>query len=94
MALHNVRVLELAGLAPGPYCGLILADFGADVVRVDRTVGGPLGSQDPLARGKRSIALDLKHPDGKAALVQLTEALKAACAARGVEAMADPFDPL
>ncbi|XP_072461984.1 alpha-methylacyl-CoA racemase [Notamacropus eugenii] len=60
MALQGIRVLELAGLAPGPHCGMMLADFGAQVIRVDR-----LGSQGPtwMTRGKRSLALDLtRHP--------------------------------
>jgi hypothetical protein len=65
MALQGLRVLEIAGLAPVPYCGLVLADFGADVVRVDRwPAAGGLASADVLARGKRSLALDLKHPQG------------------------------
>ena len=69
-ALDGIRVIEMAGLAPTPYCGLILADFGADVVRVDR-VGAP--SVDQLARGKRSIAVNLKLADGAACLLRLTE---------------------
>jgi alpha-methylacyl-CoA racemase len=60
----------MAGLAPAPFCGMILADFGADVVRVDR-VGA--GSFDHLARGKRSLALNPKHPDGLAALLRMLE---------------------
>lgn len=61
MVLRGVRVVELAGLAPGPFCGMVLADFGAEVVRVNR-----LGStgENFLARGKRSLALDLKRSQG------------------------------
>ncbi|XP_068107350.1 alpha-methylacyl-CoA racemase [Hyperolius riggenbachi] len=62
MALAGVRVLELAGLAPAPFCGMILADFGAKVVRVDK-INSTIGS-DTMARGKRSIALNLKNPEG------------------------------
>jgi hypothetical protein len=58
MALAGTRVLEFAGLAPAPFCGMILADFGADVIRVDRA--GTPSNPDNLARGKRSIAVDLK----------------------------------
>ena len=68
--------MEMAGLAPGPYCGMILADFGADVIRVDRVPRHPPAPnpiQDSLARGKRSIGVDLKHPDGVAALLDLLE---------------------
>jgi alpha-methylacyl-CoA racemase len=60
----------MAGLAPAPYCGLILGDFGADVIRVDR-VGAP--AIDSLSRGKRSIALDLKDPRGLETLLRLVE---------------------
>jgi len=69
--LAGVRVLEFAGIGPGPFCGMLLADMGADVVRVDRA-----GDADSLAglicgRGKRSVALDLKNEEGRAAAVDL-----------------------
>lgn len=69
-ALQGIRVVEMAGLAPAPYCGMILADFGADVVRVDR-VGG--GSMDHLARGKRSLAVNLKSREGVETVLRLAE---------------------
>ena len=69
-ALQGIRVVEMAGLAPAPFCGMILADFGADVVRVDR-VGA--GSFDHLARGKRSMAVNLKSPDGVETVLRLVE---------------------
>ncbi|KAM0732985.1 Alpha-methylacyl-CoA racemase [Formica fusca] len=61
MVLKKIKVLELAGLAPGPFCGMVLADFGASVIRVDR-----IGAQmlDYLGHGKRSIALNLKSEIG------------------------------
>ncbi|NXS01661.1 AMACR racemase, partial [Oxylabes madagascariensis] len=73
MALGGVRVLELAGLAPAPLCGMILADFGAQVVRIDRLSRAAAASPhgDVQARGKRSLALDLKRPQGAAALRRL-----------------------
>jgi alpha-methylacyl-CoA racemase len=60
--------LELAGIGPGPFCGMMLADMGADVLRVDRLqtpdLGLPLDPKfDVMARGRRSIALDLKKPE-------------------------------
>jgi alpha-methylacyl-CoA racemase len=63
--LEGVRVVEFAGLGPGPFCGMLLADLGADVVRIDRRgsrggLMGALGATSLLDRGKRSIALDLK----------------------------------
>ncbi|XP_015113670.1 alpha-methylacyl-CoA racemase [Diachasma alloeum] len=61
MPLRKINVLELAGLAPGPFCGMILADFGATVIRVDK-IG--LKQRDYVAHGKRSIALNLKSPKG------------------------------
>ncbi|XP_024610385.1 alpha-methylacyl-CoA racemase [Neophocaena asiaeorientalis asiaeorientalis] len=66
MALQGVSVVELAGLAPGPFCGMVLADFGAQVVRVDRP--GTRGDLSRMARGKRSLAVDLKQPRGAAVL--------------------------
>lgn len=67
--LRGVRVVELAGLGPGPFAAMLLADLGADVVRIDRpgTTGLPVPMPpevDLLRRGRPSVALDLKHPDG------------------------------
>ena len=67
--LTGIKVIEMAGLAPAPYCGRILADFGADVVVVDRLSKGgseiPFSmSKNPLDRGKRSIRIDLKTEEG------------------------------
>lgn len=61
MALRGVKVVEMAGLAPAPFCGKILADFGASVIRVDKTKAPDV---DRLCRGKRSLAVDLKKPEG------------------------------
>lgn len=69
MALAGVRVIELAGLAPAPFCGMILADFGAKVIRVDRTKVAM--SVDTQARGKKSVAINLKTPEGAAVLKKL-----------------------
>jgi alpha-methylacyl-CoA racemase len=71
--LHGVRVVELAGLGPAPFCGMLLADLGADVVLVEREAAraGAAPPKDPLQRSRRSIVLDLKHPDGLAALLDL-----------------------
>ncbi|XP_066502112.1 alpha-methylacyl-CoA racemase [Hoplias malabaricus] len=69
MALAGVRVIELAGLAPAPFCGMILADFGAKVIRVDRTKVAM--TVDIQARGKQSVALNLKSPEGITVLKRL-----------------------
>lgn len=62
-------MIELAGLAPAPFCGMILADFGAKVIRVDRTKTGM--SLDTQARGKRSVAINLKTSEGVSLLKKL-----------------------
>ncbi|GAB1606206.1 alpha-methylacyl-CoA racemase-like [Argonauta hians] len=62
MALKGLTVMEFAGLAPAPFCGMILADFGARVIRIDRVT--PQSSRDTLGRGKESITVDLKKPGG------------------------------
>ncbi|XP_075899785.1 alpha-methylacyl-CoA racemase [Nelusetta ayraudi] len=69
MALAGLRVIELAGLAPAPFCGMILADFGAKVIRVDRTKV-PM-ALDTQGRGKKSVAINLKTPEGVAVLRKL-----------------------
>ena len=73
--LAGVRVVELAGLGPGPFCAMLLADAGADVLRVDRPPAGVRGGRtEVLNRGRRSVVLDLKAPDGLDALLQLVDA--------------------
>src|SRR5262249_49094707 len=81
--LAGVKIVELAGIGPGPFCAMLLADMGAEVVRVDRAanvghddsrVGGPPGEEyrfNLLARGRRNIAVDLKNPEGVAAVLRL-----------------------
>ena len=75
--LSGVRVLELAGIGPAPFAAMMLADMGADVVRVDRasTVQiNPPPSRDLLSRGRRSVGVDLKHPAGVETVLHLVEA--------------------
>jgi alpha-methylacyl-CoA racemase len=72
--LSGCRVVELAGIGPGPFAGMILADLGAEVVRVDRPAAGerPRAEKfDVLGRGKRSVVLDLKRPEAVAAVLDL-----------------------
>src|SRR5690606_21287540 len=65
--LKGIKVVELASLGPGPYCGMLLSDLGADVVQIDRP-GGATGhfgfdpELDIFNRGRRSIVLDMKDP--------------------------------
>ncbi|KAK2460889.1 hypothetical protein APHAL10511_007359 [Amanita phalloides] len=81
MALLNLKVVEFAGLAPGPFTGLVLADNGADVIRVDRP---STSSNDILCRGKRSIAINLKTKAGLAILKRLVTT---------ADVVIDPFRP-
>src|SRR3569832_1207789 len=82
----GMRVLELAQIMAGPTCGMMLADMGADVVKVEKLPGGDdsRGYREPrvngvsapfmiLNRNKRGIALNLKHPDGKAILLRMVK---------------------
>jgi len=69
--LEGLRIVEFAGIGPGPFCGMMLADHGAEVIRIDRASGKrggsqPVTSHDVLARGRKSIALDLKSAEGVA----------------------------
>jgi alpha-methylacyl-CoA racemase len=74
--LAGVRIIEMAGIGPGPFCGMMLSDMGAEVIRVDRKTAVDLGVEMPrqfnvLNRGRRSIALDLKTPEGIAAVKRI-----------------------
>ena len=74
--LAGVRVVELAGIGPGPFAAMMLADLGADVVRVDRATACARRRSAPrtrtlLNRGRRSVAVDLKHPDGREVVLDL-----------------------
>ncbi|MDA0364613.1 MAG: CaiB/BaiF CoA-transferase family protein [Chloroflexi bacterium] len=87
--LHGIRIIEFAGIGPGPFCGMMLSDMGADIVRVDRTDRARGGDPakppgDLLARGRRSIAIDLKQPEGVALAWRLIE---------GADALFEGFRP-
>lgn len=76
--LAGIRVIELAGIGPGPFAAMLLADLGAEVIRVDRASsasrgGGGMVSTDFTNRGKRSIAVDLKSAKGKEVVLRLVE---------------------
>ena len=73
--LRGIKVVEMEGLAAAPFCGMILADFGADVIRVDRhDQQQPHIATTAFGRGKRSIKLNLKSQEGRAVLSDLTDA--------------------
>lgn len=76
--LQGIRIVEFAGIGPGPFAGMLLADMGADVVRIERPgAGTPLAmgerGKDVLNRGKRALALDLKQPADRAVVFALLE---------------------
>src|SRR5258706_7146829 len=76
--LTGTKIVELAGIGPGPFCAMLLAELGADVIRVDRTADAALGIAKPtqfdlMNRSRRSIAVDLKNPDGVGTVLKLVE---------------------
>ena len=76
--LQGYKIIELAGIGPGPFAGMMLSDMGADVVRVDRAqqvnrAGFDRPNLEPLSRGRRSIGVDLKKPEGVETVLRLVE---------------------
>jgi alpha-methylacyl-CoA racemase len=88
--LSGVRVLELPAIGPVPFLGMLLADLGAEVTRIDRltpgtdTLSSILGPTGPLGRGRKSVALDLRQPDGAAVALDLVA---------GVDVLIEGFRP-
>lgn len=82
--LSGLKVLEFAGIGPGPFCGMLLSDLGADVVRIDRKGSTRSSPADVTARGRRSVALDLKSPAAVEACLKLME---------GADAVFEGFRP-
>src|SRR5438105_3942775 len=76
--LSGVKIVELAGIGPGPFAGMLLSDMGADIVRVDRAqqvnpAAFDKPNLEPLYRGRRSIGVDLKNPEGVELVLRLVE---------------------
>jgi len=72
--LKGLKIIEMAGIGPGPFCGMVLADLGAKIIRVDRASAIGTGSkQDAANRGKKSIAVDLKSKEGVEVVLKLVE---------------------
>ncbi|CAB0014350.1 unnamed protein product [Nesidiocoris tenuis] len=84
MALKGVQVLEIAGLAPGPFCGMVFADFGARVIRIDKLADDNFGAENFLAHGKQSVALNFKTSEGIDAFKRLSSKS---------DVVIDPFRP-
>src|SRR5574340_1224001 len=77
--LAGLKVVEIGSIGPGPFCAMLLADLGADVIRVDRTSGAGLVGPNAdfraelMHRGRRSVAVDLKNPEGVETVLTLVE---------------------
>lgn len=82
--LTSLKVVEFAGIGPGPFCGMLLSDLGADVIRIDRKGGRGGAPTDVTSRGRRSVALDLKSPAAIEACLKLIE---------GADAVFEGFRP-
>jgi alpha-methylacyl-CoA racemase len=87
--LSGLRIVEMAGIGPAPFCGMLLADMGADVLRVDRLVSADIGISVPakydlLNRNKRSVAVDLKSAEGCRTVLRLIA---------GADALIEGFRP-
>ena len=74
--LTGIKIIELTGIGPGPFCGMMLSDMGAEVIRVDR-LGSKARGQDVLNRGRKSIAVDLKSDAGREVVLKLCESADA-----------------
>ena len=75
--LQGFRIIELAGIGPGPFCGMMLSDMGAEVIRIDRLAPGAPAPKDVLARNRRSVAVNLKSPEGVETVLKLVESADA-----------------
>jgi alpha-methylacyl-CoA racemase len=82
--LHGTKVVELASIGPGPFCAMLLADLGAEVLAVDRPGADRDGWPALFARGRRRVGVDLKHPDGPGVVLDLVA---------GADALVEGFRP-
>src|SRR5215510_14244004 len=83
--LHGYTVIELAGIGPAPMGGMVLADMGAEVIRIDRASGASaLVMKDVSWRGKKSVVVNLKDPAGIETLLRMVE---------NADVLIDPFRP-
>jgi alpha-methylacyl-CoA racemase len=82
--LHGYTVIELAGIGPAPMGGMMLADMGAEVIRIDRSNGAGLGMKDVSSRGKKSVVINLKDEQGRETLLRMVE---------NADVLIDPFRP-
>ena len=71
--LQGIRVIEIAGIGPGPFCAMMLADLGADVIRVERPGGHSVVPMDLMNRSRRSLGVNLKTEEGAALVLDLID---------------------
>src|SRR5436190_15601954 len=71
--LAGIKIIEFAGIGPGPFCAMLLSDLGAEVVRIDRLEVAGKRNSGRFPRGRRSVAVDLKNPKGVAAVPRLID---------------------
>src|SRR5436190_23533403 len=71
--LAGIKIIEFAGIGPGPFCAMLLSDLGAEVVRIDRLEVAGKRNSGLLLRGRRSVAVDLKNPKGVDAVLRLID---------------------
>ena len=82
--LSGVKILEFSGIGPGPFCGMLLSDMGADILRIDRKDGDRGEKTHVTRRGRKSVALDLKQPAAREACLRLID---------GADALYEGFRP-
>src|SRR5882672_4778280 len=75
--LHGIRIVEFAGIGPGPFAAMLLSDMGAEVIRIDRKGGRSPGKGEITYRGRKAVALDMKRPEGVEAALKLIDAADA-----------------
>src|ERR1700748_3676450 len=71
--LHGIRIVEFAGIGPGPFAAMLLSDMGAEIIRIDRKGGRSPGKGEITYRGRKAIALDMKKPEGVETALKLID---------------------
>src|SRR6201986_516059 len=71
--LHGIRIVEFAGIGPGPFAAMLLSDMGAEVIRIDRKGGRSPAKTEIYMRGRKAVALDMKKPEAVEAALKLID---------------------
>ena len=75
--LHGIRIVEFAGIGPGPFAAMLLSDMGAEVIRIDRKGGRSPAKSEITYRGRKAVALDMKKPEAVEAALKLIDSADA-----------------